>query len=97
MVKIPSTGEVILVTATAACAVTAIRAYGATAAASAANAATMVIIGAAFEEGSPSTALYTKSRKAARVYNYLQTIRKSVEVTNTMLNSELYKACSVYQ
>lgn len=90
LVKIPATGEVILITATAACAVTAIRAYGATTAASAANSSTMVIIGAAFEEGSASTALVSKSRKAARVFNYLQTIRKSVEVTNSMLNSELY-------
>ena len=93
LVKIPSTGEIILVTAIAACAVTAIRAFGSVAAStstSAANASTLVIIGSAFEEGSSSSALVTKSRKAARVYNYLQTIRKSVEVTNTMLNSELY-------
>ena len=93
LVKIPSTGEIILVTAIAACAITAIRAFGSVAAStttSAANGSTLVIIGSAFEEGSSSSALVTKSRKAARVYNYLQTIRKSVEVTNTMLNSELY-------
>jgi hypothetical protein len=90
LVKIPSTGEIILITATATCGVTAIRGYGSTGAASAANASTMVIIGSAFEEGSASTALVTKSRKAARKFNYLQLFRKSVEVTNTMLNSELY-------
>ncbi len=90
LVKIPSTGEIVLVTAIAACAVTAVRGFGATAAASAASSSTMVIIGPAFEEGSSSSALTTKSRTAAHKYNYLQTIRKSVEVTNTMLNSELY-------
>jgi hypothetical protein len=90
LVKIPSTGEVILVTATSTCAVTAIRGYAGSTAASAAANATMVIIGSAFEEGSTSTALYTKSRQASRVFNYLQIFRKSVEVTNTMLNSELY-------
>lgn len=90
LVKIPSTGEIILVTATSTCAVTAIRGYsGSTAVSGAAN-ATALIIGSAFEEGSASTALRTKSRTATRVYNYLQLFRKSVEVTNTMLNSELY-------
>lgn len=90
LVKIPSTGEVILVTTIADCAVTAVRGYGGTTAADAADAATMVILGPAFEEGSASTTLTTKSRQAARIYNYLQLFRKSVEVTNTMLNSELY-------
>jgi hypothetical protein len=90
LVKIPSTGEIILVTATSTCAVTAIRGYAGSTAACANTADTMLIIGPAFEEGSSSTALVTKSRTATRVYNYLQTFRKSVEVTNTMLNSELY-------
>lgn len=90
LVKIPSTGEVILVTATSTCGVTAIRGYAGSTAASANTAATVLIIGSAFEEGSDSTALYTKSRAATRAYNYLQLFRKSVEVTNTMLNSELY-------
>jgi hypothetical protein len=90
LVKIPSTGEVMLVTATSTCAVTAIRGYAGSTAASADANATVVIIGSAFEEGSTSTALYTKSRQASLVTNYLQIFRKSVEVTNTMLNSELY-------
>jgi hypothetical protein len=90
LVKIPSTGEIILITAISVSAVTAVRGYGSTAAASAASSSTLVIIGSAFEEGSASTALTTKSRTATLAYNYLQTIRKSVEVTNTMLNSELY-------
>jgi hypothetical protein len=90
IVKVPSTGEVILVTLTAANGITGIRGYGSTTAASAANAATMVILGSAFEEGSASTALYTKSRQASLQWNCLQIMRKSVEVTNTMLNSDLY-------
>ena len=90
LVKIPSTGEIILVTNSSTSEITAIRGYGSTTNASAANGSSLVILGPAFEEGSASTALYTKSRTASRVYNYLQLFRKSVEVTNTMLNSELY-------
>jgi hypothetical protein len=90
LVKIPSTGEIILVTATSTSGITAIRGYAGSTAASAANAADLLILGSAFEEGSAYSALITKSRKAERKYNYLQIFRKSVEVTNTMLNSELY-------
>ena len=89
LVKIPATGEVMLVTHTAANAITAIRGYGSTAA-SAAVGSNMVILGPAFEEGSTSTSLITKSRRAVRVFNFLQLFRKSVEVTNSMANVELY-------
>lgn len=90
LVKIPATGEVVLVTNINGDQLTVIRGYGTTTAASAAAGTNLVIIGSAFEEGSPNTALVTKSRPASIQYNYLQIFRKSVEVTNTLANSELY-------
>lgn len=89
LVKVPATGEVMLVTSVSASQIGVIRGYGTTAT-TIPSGATMVILGSAFEEGSSAGALITKSRRATRVFNFLQLMRKSVEVTNTMLNSELY-------
>jgi len=90
LVKVPITGEVLLVTAVTLTAVTVTRSVGGTAAASAASAADVVIIGSAFKEGSAYSDLSTLSTKTARAYNYLQIFRKSVEITKTLANSELY-------
>lgn len=94
LVKIPVTGEIVLVTAVTNTAVTVTRSVGtgtySTAAASAAAAADLVIIGSAFAEGSSSTDLTTLSTKTARAFNYLQIFRKSVEISKTLANSELY-------
>jgi hypothetical protein len=90
LVKIPSTGEIFLVTAVAACAVTAVRGFAGTTPVCAATGTTVVILGSAFAEGSAYSDLTTLSRVATNAYNYLQLFRKSVQVTNTMLNSELY-------
>lgn len=90
LVKIPSTGEVILVTATEASGITAVRGYGSTAAANIASAASLVIIGSAFEEGSANTTLVTKSTVSSTKTNYLQIFRKSVEITKTLAASDLY-------
>ena len=90
LIKFPSTGEICLVQTVAACGVTAVRGFAGTTAASAAANATVVILGSAFAEGSAYSDLTTLSRVATNAYNYLQLFRKSVQVTNTMLNSELY-------
>lgn len=92
LVKIPSTGEILLVTAISTTAFTGARCYQSliTTAGSAAAAADLVIIGSAFEEGSASTTLGTKSTKTSVVSNYLQIFRKSVEITKSMANTELY-------
>jgi hypothetical protein len=88
--KIPSTGEVILVTGSSAAALTAIRGYGSTTAASANTAADIFRIGTVFEEGSAYSTLVTKSTKASSVSNYAQIFRTSVEITRTLANTELY-------
>jgi hypothetical protein len=90
LVKVPSTGEIVLVTAVAACAITAVRGFAGSTAANIPINATLVILGSAFAEGSAYSDLTTLSRVATNAYNYLQLFRKSVQVTNTMLNSELY-------
>lgn len=90
LVKIPSTGEVVLVTATNSGYVTVTRSVGDTAAASAASAADLVIIGSAFAEGSSATDLKVITTTNVRKYNYLQIFRKAVEITKTLANSELY-------
>jgi len=91
LIKIPSTGEIGLVCAVTSTAITVVRCYYASySAASAAAAADVVIIGSAFAEGSLNTALSTLSTKVTTVSNYLQIFRKSVEITKTMANTELY-------
>lgn len=55
-----------------------------------ASAADVVIIGSAFAEGSSSTDLTTLSTRTAVKTNYLQIFRKSVEISKTLANSELY-------
>lgn len=90
LIKVPVTGEVMLVTAVSSTAVTVTRSVGDTAAASAAAAADLVVIGSAFAEGSAYSDLTTLSTQTTRKYNYLQIFRKSVEITKTLANSELY-------
>lgn len=94
LIKIPSTGEIALVTSVTSTAVTVVRGYGATStaasAASAAATADVVILGSAFVEGSSESALSTIGTKVTLVSNYLQIFRKSVEITKTMANTELY-------
>lgn len=93
LVKVPSTGEVVLVTALCASltGITVTRAVGdTTSATSAASAADIVIIGSAFAEGSSGTDLKVLTTQTARKFNYLQIFRKAVEITKTLANSELY-------
>lgn len=92
LIKIPSTGEIGLVTAVSTTAITVERCYQSSIASAAgpAAAADIVIIGSAFEEGSSSTALATLSTQTSVVTNYLQIFRKSVEISKSMANTELY-------
>lgn len=90
LLKVPSTGEVMLCTSVTSTAVTVIRAYGTTSAASAAAAADILVLGPAFAEGSVASDLVTKTTQTAEVTNYTQLFRKSCEVTRTLANTELY-------
>jgi|MudIll2142460700_1097286.scaffolds.fasta_scaffold01876_3 hypothetical protein len=93
VVKNVDSGEIILVTAVSTTSITAIRNYGDGTYASHADMTSgqnLVIIGSAFEEGSGYDALATVSTKVAQKTNYLQIFRKSVEITKTLANTELY-------
>ena len=93
VVKVPATGEVMLVSAVsnASSAIIVIRNYSNDmSATSAASGADIVIIGSAFTEGSSASALVTMSTQTVAQSNYLQIFRKSIELTKTLANSELY-------
>lgn len=90
LVSFPSEAEVVLVTAKATKYLTVTRGIGSTSAADLASAADMVIIGSAFAEGSSSTDLTTLNTTSVVKTNYLQIFRKSVEISKTLANSELY-------
>jgi len=90
LVKNPVTGEIMLITASTTSAVTAVRGYGTTCAASAASGEWIVIIGPAFGEGSLTTDLVAKSTTTSQKTNYLQLFRKSIDVTKSLANTELY-------
>lgn len=90
LLKVPSTGEVMLCTTVTSTAVTCIRGYGTTANASAAAAADILILGPAFAEGSLGTDLKTTSTVTEEKTNYCQLFRKSVELTRTLANTETY-------
>jgi hypothetical protein len=94
LIKFPSTGEVMLVTSLAAGTgselLTVRRGFGTTACADLADSAYWFKIGTAFMEGSTASDLTTKGTIVAEKTNYLQIFRKSVEITRTMANTELY-------
>lgn len=90
LVKNIATGEIMLVTGVAATAITAVRAYGTTDSSAITAGQNWLIIGSAFEEGSPYSALVTKSTMTTSATNYTQIFRKSVEITRTLANTELY-------
>jgi hypothetical protein len=100
LLKVPRSGEVMLVTSAHATLpvylvtrgyVSSSFAVSSTAASAPLSANDNIVdIGSAFNEGSLATALTTMSTKTAHVWNYLQIFRKSVEITKTMANVELY-------
>ena len=97
IIKFPSTGELCLVSSVACAAgdeMTVIRGYGTTDCTGdtytyAAN-TYFFKIGAAFPESSVSTDLSTISTKTTPATNYTQIFRKSVEISRTLANTELY-------
>jgi hypothetical protein len=92
VLKIPSTGENVLVTSVSDDdnTITVTRSFGDTASADALAGAYMFKIGTAFAEGSTAGALATKGTIITEKTNYLQIFRKAVEISRTMANSELY-------
>jgi len=90
LVKVPSTGEVMLVTSVDPVnnTITVKRGIGETAPASLANDDPLVIIGNAHKEG--SLAPEAKGTIVETVYNYTQILRTTVKVTKTQEASELY-------
>lgn len=88
IIKLPSTGESLLVTAIAGNTLTVVRGYGSTAAAAIADNAEVFIIGSAMPEN--SNAREVRSTLEANAYNYTQIFRTPVALSNTENASKLY-------
>ncbi|WP_127532740.1 SU10 major capsid protein [Paenibacillus kobensis] len=88
LVKVPRTGEVLLITAIAANSLTVKRAHGTTAAAALVNNDPIVIIGNANEEGSGARSI--KSTLEVVKTNYCQIFKTPFGVTNTQNASAMY-------
>lgn len=88
IVKVPSTGEVMLVTAIATNTLTVTRGYGVTAAAALVDNDPLVIIGNANEEGSGTRTI--KSTSEIEVFNYTQIFKTPFGVTNTQNATGMY-------
>jgi len=94
LIKVPSTGEVMLVTAVneATGEVTVVRGYGTDVVA--VNGSTtpvpVVIIGTAFSENSAGTDLVYHTTKQTSNYNYIQIFREPVKVARTVAKAETY-------
>lgn len=88
LVKVPRTGEVILVTAIATNTLTVVRGFGETAAANLNNTDPLMIIGNVNEEGSKAPA--DAGGNPTAEYNYCQIFRTPFSVTNTA------NACQTY-
>jgi hypothetical protein len=94
LLKIPRTGEVMLISSSTTSALTVVRGYGKDATGASAQAIALsdafFRIGTAFQEGSPYSDLQTKSTQTVEVANYCQIFRTSVEITKSLANTELY-------
>jgi hypothetical protein len=92
LIKFPSTGEVCLVSSVTdgSNLVTVRRAFGSTNSGDYASGSYFFKIGTAFMEGSTASDLSTKGTILTEKTNYCQIFRKSVEITRTMANTELY-------
>jgi len=88
LIKVPRTGEVMLVTVVAANTLTVTRSYGTTAAAALNNDEPLLIIGNAHEEGAALGAIRTIQLEV--FYNYTQIFRKPFGVTGTEAASLQY-------
>lgn len=92
VIKFPRAGECMLITGTSDTdnTITVKRAFGDTTSAELCSTDYYFKIGTAFAEGSTSGDLSTKGTILSEKTNYLQIFRKSVEITRTMANTELY-------
>lgn len=91
LVKVPRTNEVMMVTATSASHINVTRGVGDSGAKAAiVNNDPFLILGSAFQEGSTNDMLITKSTQVERKYNYVQILRKSVELSRSLASSDLY-------
>lgn len=87
-VKVPRTGEVMLVTAVATNTLTVTRGFGVTAAAALVDNDPIVIIGNVNEEGSGTRTL--KSTLEVEVFNYTQIFKTPFGVTNTQNSTDMF-------
>lgn len=92
LLKFPITGEVVLVTSVSDTdnTITVRRAFGATNSGDFASGSYFFKIGTSFQEGSTASELATKGTIVSEKTNYCQIFRKSVEISRTMANTELY-------
>jgi hypothetical protein len=88
LIKITSTGEVMLVTAVSTDTLTVTRGYGTTAAAAAADEADVLIMGNAMAQGSGASA--EKYSNTVTQYNYTQIFKTPFATTNTLEAIKLY-------
>ena len=87
ILKIPSTGENVLITAIGSNALTVVRGYGSTAAAVIADAADVLNIGSAMPEN--SSMRVAKSTQTSNSYNYTQIFRTPISLSGTENASKL--------
>jgi hypothetical protein len=88
IVKVPRTGEAMLVTAISTNTLTVVRGYGETTAALLNNADPLLIIGNANEEGAKAPA--DAGGNPTKIFNYTQIFRTPFSVTNTANASQVY-------
>jgi hypothetical protein len=97
LVKVPRTGEVLLVTAVSTNTLTVVRGYGTTSAAALVDNDPLLLLGPAMEDGL-TTAPTAKSTQQVLVTNQLQEFTLSVEITKRLANSDVYgEADRAYQ
>jgi len=92
VIKVVESNENMLVTAVSDTdnTITCTRSFGTVAQSAISNGAYLMKIGTAFAEGSTAGALSTKGTIVTELTNYTQIFRKSVEISRSMANSELY-------
>lgn len=95
VVKVPRTGEVILVTAVATNTLTVVRGYGVTTAAALVDNDPIVVIGNANQEGAGTRPI--KETKGVPKFNYTQIFKTPFGITNTMNATKTYGGNSLAQ
>ena len=88
LVKVPRTGEVILVVSVDSNTLTVKRHYGTTEAVALNDNEPLLILSAALEDGADAPA--AKTTQSVNGYNYLQTFSRTVDITELAANSDIY-------